>query len=301
MSGSETYFRITRLGVSVSDVFAEKRGDSVRRAEFSFCAVTPHGSRWQFRYQMDAMGMAAWHLYRYGEGDGAPAMDARGRDSLGVLPVDYTDDDIDGLLRKVEDNPSVNTYLLVPGHPEAKRRPDFLLFSLNKRLMAFLRAFSSISDLVVKNGVVSCMSHNIADVRCFFLDERGKRLMEKGEGGELGRIGDDLARKGFYMYASGEFGDELAHLPEFIREALSSAKFPKVELRLEKNSRFGPATGILADVFSRPVGLVRNMGSVFSAYESMVRQSRRQEAGKDVLESQDEYSRLSHSLFQEKL
>lgn len=291
------YVRITPLGIAVSGVETETFGQSgFRRAEFSFFAVTPHGGRWQFRYQIDAMGMAAWHLYHEGDGGDIPAMDARSRKSLGSLPVDHTDRDIDALLRRVDDNPSVTTYLLAPGHPDARKKPDFIVFTLEKQLIARLRAFVSASEAMVASGVANGIVQNIRDARCFFLDQKTRNVFLSEGSSELARIGLALSGKGFFMYSSGGYGEKLSDLPPLIRQAMESANYPRIDLRLEKSDRFGIVSGALTDAAGRPLGVIRNASHIFAAYEGMVRQSRRQEAREEMPEVQDEYERLGQEL-----
>lgn len=264
------------MGISVFPIETVVRTTGSRTCdEFSFRAESPHGLSWVFRYQTDMRGIRSWHLYAGERGTDLPADDPGMRDSLGTLSPGFTDIDIDTLLRRVSENPSVKIFTLLPGHIDAIDRPDFILVTLDKMSVATMRIFMSISVRMLGAGIVSSMSQTPLDALLFRLDGAKKTDFFSNPESELGRIRTSFDRTGFFMYPPGSSDDPMTVLPEFIRLAVARRKsVDKAPLffRMDGDLRSG---GALVDSHGIPVGIVRNAEMLFAGYVRNVEQQQR--------------------------
>lgn len=281
---------VTPGGIAISFISAIPRvenEDTRMRSEFTFYATSAHGRMWIFRYQMDIRGAWLWHMYEYGEGDEFPADKAQIRNSLGCLAPNFTDADIDNLIRKVAENPSITVYALFPGHKDAINRPDFVFMPLTKKVISLLRLFANISNAAFESKIICSMAQPMLNAYSFTLNGKQKELFFQSNDSELGRIGISLRNKGFYMYIQGSPEDRLANLPEFIRKPVATSAIPSIWLKLERDIR-NPDGGNFLDKQNLPVGTIKEITPIFDTYSKMVGQQQRLDNMSEEDSNQDE-------------
>lgn len=262
------YVRVTPMGLSVSAIEAAIRG---RNAEFSFTVVTSHGKNYVFRYQKDASGTNLWHLYRDNEGTEFPAIEAKGRRSLGSLRLDYTDSEMDALVKSVEENPFTTTYLVLPGEGEA----DLVVMPLSRKIMAFIRAFVSAAESLVDHQIAQCVRKEIVEARKIQLSREQKHAFLNDPGSELGQIAERFEKEGFYMYSSGPMQQPMIYVPTFMKYAILGQADEEV-ICLEKNPG-SDHNSLCVSCGDRIIARINNVTSVFSRYELMAKRQQMME------------------------
>lgn len=266
------YYRTTRAGISVSTIEMRPRDDNgVDIGEFSFSILTPQGVPYVFRYQMDEIGIPLWHLYENGEGCLWYATEKRHRDSLGTIPVNFSDSDIDSLIGRIDKSPEITIHLLVPGHQDANPRPDIVLFPLDADVMATLQSFSSISDCIVGGGKIAQRMGKLLDgaISITLSGENRKFFNEKGRT-ELGQIALNLDNDGFHVYIS-EKNRPLANIPPCIRKEIEKAVFIPFYFERKK----GMESGGIVNASGMPVGEIRDFDAIIAKYRELSKQKLR--------------------------
>lgn len=248
------------MGISVSEIFSDIRRDGRPCAEFLFELTTAYGQCFVSRYQRDAAGEFAWHLYSGRGGGEIPAIAARHRKSLGTLPLDYTDSDIDALVRKIAPSPLLTTYVVALGVDEV----DFAVFPMSRKIASFMRAFLSFSQGVISSRLAHRISYELVDARKFVLDSEKRAQLENPDS-EISQLMARLKKDGFYMYASGNSDDPMSYVPPFIKLDMLAAA--SEVLSLERRAQVRNA--LFLTCRDRPVARIDNAQGIFDQYELM--------------------------------
>lgn len=262
------YIRITPYHLSVSMIEVSKRliGE-IDVAEFSFYVTTAFGNEYHFLYQLDERGIPGWHMYFAGEGRENLATKAINRASLGRLNVLYTDKELDALVRRVNENPLLTTYLVVPGYKDAINRPDFIVFPMNKKTVSFLQTFNSASNHFVDSSIADTMSQVLTDARQFHLTGENKADFLNNIESELGIVNTNLHMKGYHMFSTHT-------TPPFILESIKNGSVNTETLRFEKNKQSHKlqVDGMILDKDGMSVGVIKNVQHALHAFEDQAKQ-----------------------------
>lgn len=265
------YIKVTPSGLSLSGVEAVERvvGRTLT-GEFLFSVMTQFGNEYFFRYQIDEQGVPGWHMYSPGFGAENPAIEACQRNSHGRLNINYTIEELDDLVTDVDDKEDffVTMYLLVPGHRDALEKPDFVVFPLNKNVIGFLRAFTSISNQLVEDDIAHSLKQILTDARQFFLERKYKSQFLNDPLSELGMVNTKIISEGFYIFVS-------KNAPPFIRNSIQHRGVNPEILFLEKSKDYEKEEGMILDFNGNLVGQIKDIQSVLRSYESLTASQKR--------------------------
>lgn len=264
------YYRTTRLGISISTIEMSIRdNDGISIAEFMFNVKTPQGDEYVFRYQLDEVGVPGWHLYYLKTGNEHFATEKRYRNSLGVIPVNYMDSDIEQLLNKIKSFPEIVIYILVPGHKDAKPKPDILLFPMDVDTTSNIMTINSLSKYIIGRNKIAQKIGKILKgaVVINFKNENKKNFDEAGKT-ELGQINKNFQINGFYTYIS-DSNNPLSNIPPSIRSEIEKAVF--MPFYFERKGDDGKQV-LITDAEGHPVGEIKNIDDIIAKYGEMVNQ-----------------------------
>lgn len=254
------FTRVTPMGISISGIESLVRKEKRPVSEFFFTIATSYGQEYVFRYQRDASGEFNWHLYKDMEGGEITAMSPAQRNSLGRLPLDFIDSDIDALLRKITPSPLLTTYVVVLGVDGV----DFVVFPMSRKISSFMRAFLSLSQGVISARIAHKLAYEMVDARQFTLDKEKKAQLQNPDS-ELALLMGRLKKDGFYMYAAGNPDDPMSFVPPFIKLEMLAAGSDM--LCLERRSQVRNALFLTCK--ERPVARIDNVQGIFDQYELM--------------------------------
>lgn len=267
------YYRTTRLGISVSTMeMLIKDDNGMDIAEFMFPVKTPQGDEYVFRYQLDEIGVPGWHLYPIGEGATYFATEKRHRNSLGVIPVNYSDSDIEQILNKVKSFPEVVIYILVPGHGNAEPGIDIVLFPMDVDTAGGLVSISSLSKYIVgRNRVAQKIGKILKGAVIINLKGNDKKHFEMGDKTELGQIKRNFTSEGFHIYIS-DSNKPLSNIPPCIRAEIENAVFTPFYFERKGDDQ---KKGLIVSADGKPVGEIRDVAAILERYGLMAQQKLR--------------------------
>ena len=267
------YYRTTSLGITVSTIEMFIRNDSgIDIAEFMFNVKTPQGDEYVFRYQLDEVGIPAWHLYPLKSGHKYLATEKRHRDSLGFIPVNYMDSDIEQLLNKIKAFPEVVIYILVPGHKDSERETDIVLFPLDMDTTGDFMAITSISKYIIgKNRIAQKIGKILKGAVLINFRDENKKRFDSADKTELGQIKQHFISDGFHIYIS-DASKPFGSIPPSIRKEIEKAVFTPFYLERKSDDQNGC---IIATPDGKPVGEIRNINAIIEKYGEMAQQKLR--------------------------